>query len=147
MEWCGGPSSRSHFCTMPARYWRIERQRDRAKGELGQNRRHSNEAQLAPVGSSSDEPHRWLGQIKTQLGYKHSALNEGIHSVVCQSLSWNCNTEDILKNQPNKGLVAGSFLWFKPRWLVVLQWLFWFRCDVLSRSLVVLLDFSVCVNQ
>lgn len=41
----------------------------------------------APVGSSSDETHRWLGQIKTQLGYEDQALKEGIHSVVCQSLS------------------------------------------------------------
>lgn len=63
-----------------------------------------------PVGSSSDKPHRWHGQIKTQFGYKDEALNEGIHSVVCHSLSRNCNMVDILKSWPNKGFVAGSFL-------------------------------------
>lgn len=88
-----------------------EAERDRAKGE---NWARTSDAVMkpssAPVGLSSDESHRWLGQIKTQHAYKEQALKEGIHSVVCQSLSTNCNMEDILKSWPNMSMVAGSFL-------------------------------------
>lgn len=112
--------------------------------EQGENWARTSDAVMkpssAPAGSSSDKPHRWLSQIKTQRGYKDYALNEGIHSVVCQTLSPNCNMEDILKSCTNMGLVAGSFLWFKPRWLVVLKCFFWFICDVLFQRLVVVLE-------
>lgn len=68
----------------------------------------------APVGSSSDEPHRWFGQIKTLLGYEDQALNEGIHFVVCQSLSWNCNMENILKSCSSGFWWQGVFFDLNP---------------------------------
>lgn len=69
----------------------------------------------APVGWSSDEPHRWFGQIKTRLSCKDKALNERSRSALCQSLSGNCNAEDILEGWSNKALEAGSFLSCKTR--------------------------------
>lgn len=75
----------------------------------------------APVGWSSDEPHRWFGQIKTRLSCKDKALNERSRSALCQSLSGNCNAEDILEGWPNKLSEAGSFLSCKTRPTVYLN--------------------------
>lgn len=49
----------------------------------------------APVGPTSDEPHRWCSQIKTRLGCEERALNEGVRFAVRKSLSQNYNMEDI----------------------------------------------------
>lgn len=57
----------SHFCAMPARYRKIERRKDKAKRENWARTSHAvMKPNSAPVDSGSDEPHRWLGQIKTQ---------------------------------------------------------------------------------